>query len=227
MSNWIARLNQPAEWQKRQAAWIHKRIYLLRRIALIVSLTISAVLLFAAYTGASSPGISAGIVAGLVVLGVLLTPVMYGLFSFVIWVQRGQQPDADPNSLAYKLAKSRFAWIGGFVPIAVMFLIIFGLPAFIDGFDQGYEKNRADRMSQTIGDACLASAAQAIKAKGGNPTAPDMQARVNRYCSCVVTELQLTYRSPELERISTLDERGIAGDKQLVALFETCGRRAN
>ena len=195
----------------------------LRRMQLIstgLMVIPSAILLMFAYLSAISPRHSPLEAVVLLILGIALTPLIYLLWTVVIWLKRGQAPDADPTSLAARIAKKPYVAI---VPVMIMLGLVFFLNGLNSGLEQGEVKPDVFVGMRT---SCEAASADAAKRNGADPTDASVKAMIGKYCSCYVLEVQTQYTPAEMERISTLGNAGLAKETKLQSLLAKCEKEA-
>jgi hypothetical protein len=188
-------------------------------ISTVVVLFPSAVLVYFGYLSATTPGHSTTEAVVLVVLGVALPPLIYSAWAGIIWAKRGQLPGADPSSPA-----ARYGKYLPYVAVGVMVLLL--------SLGRGFHPSPA--RSTEKGDvfvamraSCVSEATNAARKQGVDPGAAEMQARIEKYCTCYVLQVQLQYTPEEFAQLSKLDRAGLAKEKKLAALLETCDQQAS
>jgi hypothetical protein len=194
-----------------------------RRMQLIstaVMLFPSAVLLMFGYLSATRPRHSAAEAVVLFVLAVALPPLVYGGWALVIWLKRGQQPGADPSSLAARLGKKPYL---GFIPVGLMLALL----ALLSRVNPGSSSTEAkEDVFVNMRTSCVSGAVSAAKRGGLDPGKPAAKARIDSYCSCFVLEMQTQYTSAELAKFAEGGGAGMAKDKKFLALIDKCQEQA-
>jgi len=180
----------------------------------------SAILLLFAYMSATSPRHSPVEAVVLALLGIGLTPLIYLLWGVVIWLKRGQSADADPGSLAARVAKKPYVAV---VPV----VIILALAFFLNGLSEGLDRSAAKMdVFAEMRTSCEDAATHSAKQNGADPTAANIKAMIGKYCSCYVLGVQTQYTPAELEKISTLDHASLAKQTKLQNLVAKCEKEA-
>jgi hypothetical protein len=193
-----------------------------RRLQLISTAVVlfpSAVLLYFGYLSATTPGHSTAEAAVLIALGVALPPLIFGMWAAIIWAKRGQQPGADPSSPAARYGK--------YLPYVAIGLMV-GLISLGRGFSPS--SSRGDEKKDvfvSMRASCVSEASNAAKKQGVDPNASETKARIDKYCTCYVLQMQRQYSPEEFAALSKLDGAGLAKDKKLAALLDTCDRETN
>jgi hypothetical protein len=199
---------------------------LLRRLQIIstcIMLVPSAILLFFSYLAATSPDHTAAEAIVLAIIGLGLTPIIYGLWAVVRWVRRNQEPDADPTSIGARLGKTPYLAL---VPISIML----GILAIGRSVDKPAESRNAFHSATSnffaqMRAGCIASADSSATQSGANPSAPDVRAHINDYCQCFTTEVEKQYTPEEFSRVAALDSAGMSKEGKLNRLMASCTDR--
>jgi|GEM_PF-5641785 len=197
----------------------------MQRISTVVMLFPCAGLLYASYLAATRPNHPTSEAIVLFILGVGLTPGIYYLYEVVIWLKRGQQPDADPTSLAARLGKK--AWLP-LVPVAVLV----GLASATSGFNKGFSHARepddlrdSNQMLANMRKGCVSSATETLKRRGGDVNAPPLKAKIDAYCGCFADEMRAQYSLAELVKFD--DTRAdLTKETKVRTLIEKCQHQA-
>jgi hypothetical protein len=179
-----------------------------------------AILLYFAYLSATTPSHSAAEAVILLLLGIALPPLIYWLWALIIWLKLGQEPGADPSSLAARIARKPYL---AFIPVIIMLALIW----LLNGFGNGIKDvERKPDVFVAMRQSCDEEATRALRQKGADPTTPALKALVDRYCSCVVIEAQLRYAPAEIEQMDKLDNAHLANDRKFAALIDKCNKDA-
>jgi hypothetical protein len=187
-------------------------------ISTVVVLFPSAVLLYFGYLSATTPGHSTTEAIVLFVLGAALPPLIYSAWAGVLWAKRGQLPGADPSSPAARYGKYLpYLAVGVMVALISLGRGFTPAPARSDEKGDGFVKMRA---------SCVAEAGNGARRQGVDPDAAETKARIEKYCTCYVLQVQLQYTPEEFAQLSKLDRAALAKEKKLGALLETCDRQA-
>ena len=194
-------------------------------ISTVVVLFPCAGLLYASYLSATRPNHSRGEAIFLFILGVGLAPAIYFAYEGILWLKRGQQPDADPTSLAARLGKK--AWLP-LVPVAVLV----GLASATSGFNQGFRHARepddlrdSNRMLANMRKGCVSSATETLKRRGGDVNAPPLKAKIDAYCGCFAEGMRAQYSLAELVKFDE-SEADLAKETKVRTLIERCQQQA-
>jgi hypothetical protein len=195
----------------------------LRRLPLIaagVMLIPSVILLMFAYLSATTAGHSTTEAVILLLLALALPPSFYGLASVVVWLKRGQAPDADPGSLAARVAKKPYV---AFIPVLIMLGLLWLLNGLNDGMKRGDEKHD---VFAAMRDTCVTDARKSMQQNGADPNSAKVKAMVDKYCTCIVIQTQVQYTPAEFEKMDALGPAGLANDKKFMGLIDQCSKQA-
>jgi hypothetical protein len=191
-----------------------------RRMQLISTAVVlfpSAVLLCFGYLSATTEGHSRTEAVVVLAMAVVFPPLIYGLWSAIIWAKRGRLPGADPSSAA--------ARYGRYLPYVAVGLMV-GLISFGRGFNPA--SSRSDEENDvfvTMRASCVSGASNAARKHGADPGAAETKARIEKYCTCYLNEVQSQYTPEGYVKLSMLDSASLAKDKKHAALLQTCDRR--
>jgi hypothetical protein len=194
-----------------------------RRLQLIstgLMVPVSLGLLVFGYLAATTPEHSATEAVVLFALAVAIPPLIYGLWSLIRWIDRGRQPSADPSSLAARIGRKRYV---GFVPIVIML----GVLKLSTSVGMGSSQSEPEAAFARMRRSCVQSASSSLKQHGADPTAAKVKAKIDKYCSCVVVQVQVQYTPAELERVSSLGRGAPEKDEKLGRLLESCARQSD
>jgi len=194
----------------------------LQFISTAVMLFPSTVLFYFGYLSATRPTHTALEAVVLFILAIALPSLVYFLWAAVIWLKRGQQPGADPSSLAARLGKKPYM---AFIPVGVMLALLAALGSLNTGSGKRADKDSTEGFFESMRDSCLSSAASALKRDGVDTASAAAKARMEAYCSCVVLQLQMQYTPTELARFSVRGSDEMTKDKKFFALLEQCRKQ--
>jgi hypothetical protein len=135
----------------------------------------SVILLMFAYMSATSPGHSAREAIVLLCLAMALPPLVYGLGTAVIWLRRGQAPDADRTTFSARIGKKPYI---AFVPVGIML----GLIWLLNGVGVGlrHEDEIPDGFAK-MRESCVSAALRSAKQNGADPNAKAVRAMASNY----------------------------------------------
>lgn len=194
-----------------------------RRLQLIttgITIIPSVILLIFAYMSATRPNHTSAEAIVLLLLAIGFPPLVYGLGSLTIWLKRGQAPDADATSLAARIARKPYLAV---VPV----LLMLGIVWFLDGFNEGLKRGEdSPDVFTAMRSSCVSEATKSAQQSGANSDASAVKAKVDRYCTCIVLQVQEQYSPAEFEKVTARDPAGLANDKKFAGLIDKCASEA-